>query len=165
MALSILELTACAGHHQRLEARLAEVVGGWARTDAEPSAAVLFAAHSAQFAWHADLWLDRLPEQPSTTLRQFATEAPPAQTDVPRFDQSLIHSVDTLAVATDTIERLVGAYQLVLPRLLATCEAVRERTDDRIDGPTARLLDLVGRDLSAAIGDGTDLLQRLRLPR
>lgn len=162
MGLSILDLAACVGHHQRLEARLASLVGGWARDDREPSAAALFAQHCPQFAWHADLWAERLPSQPSTSLDATIDAGPSTAGEPCRFDESLIHSVDTLAVANDTIERLVGVYQLVLPRLVATCESLRATIDPRVDGPTARVLDLVVRDLTVAISDGTELLTRLR---
>lgn len=162
MALSILQLSACAGHHQRLEARLSTLIGGWARDDREPAAAALFAAHCAHFAWHAELWAERLPSQPSTSLDASIAAQPTVPGEPCRFDESIIHSVDTLAVATDTIERLVGVYQLVLPRLLATFESLRSDVDSRIDGPTSRVLDLVTRDVTMALSEGTDLLDRLR---
>ena len=162
MALSILDLAAWVGHHQLIEARLATLVGGWACDDREPAAASLFAAHCPQFAWHAELWAERLPSQPSTSLDAARAAHPPVLGEPSRFDESIIHSVDTLAVATDTIERLVGIYQLVLPRLLATFESLRSTVDPRVDGPTARALDLVTRDVTMALAEGTDLLNRLR---
>lgn len=73
-----------------------------------------------------------------------------------------MHSVDTMAVAADTIERLVSLYQLVLPRLLTTCTTLRATIDARVDGPTARVLDLVVRDLDAMATEGATLLQRSR---
>ena len=114
-------------------------------------AASLFAAHCPLFAWHAELWSDRAPAQQAESLDERC-----------RFDESLIHSVDTMAVAADTIERLVSLYQLVLPRLLATCTTLRASIDARIDGPTARVLDLVVRDLTAMADEGSALLQRSR---
>jgi len=151
VTLSIADLAACAGHHHRLAARLAQLTGAWARDDRQASAALLFATHCPQFAWHADLWRARVPAQQAESTDERC-----------RFDESLIHSVDTMAVASDTIERLVSIYQLVLPRLLTTCNGLRAAVDARIDGPTARVLDLMVRDLTVMVDDGAALLQRSR---
>ena len=151
MTLSIAELGACAGHHRRLDIRLAEVTGTWAHDDRQATAAVLFGAHCPQFNAHAELWRERFP----------ALQVPPID-ECSHFDESLIHSVDTMAVATDTLERLVGMYQFVLPRLLVACSALRATIDSRIDGPTARVLDVVVRELAAMSEEGAALLERSR---
>src|SRR5437870_2916151 len=97
--------------YERVERRLFEIVGGWAASTPEPELRVRFASESYKHAWHAELWRDRRPQ-----LR----ERNPSE---PGPDDPVTRLLDALARAGGTVERLAGAYRVVLPRLAAAYTA------------------------------------------
>lgn len=52
------------GHHAWVEMRLFEVLGRWSGTVSDPRVRAVFATHSRQHAWHAELWHGLLPALP-----------------------------------------------------------------------------------------------------
>jgi hypothetical protein len=66
-----------------------------------------------------------------------------------------------VASAADPLERLVGAYRVVVPRLVAAYTAHLNHTSAAADAPTARALGLVLADEVAAWREGELLVQSL----
>lgn len=163
-----------------VEALLFETLGRWARDTPEPAAKRVFATWCHRHAWHADLWHDRLPAIDGRT--------DPAAADDHRGDQAdrtppvvdVGHRHDGVAVDTwlEPLRRVLTdpataitseAKRLVLagPVLDAVQDAIdehRRAIDHRLDGPTARILDLVEADVNAErreVGDSPS--QRARV--
>ena len=148
-ALPLLELARVVGGYRWLEGRLFEVLGGWVPTTPDPELKVLLDAHAHQHAWHAELWLARLPELRELHPDEVTAPARPALAGV----------VDDLAGADDPVLRLVGAYRVVLPRLVTTYAAHLVRTAPVADAAVIRALRLVLADEQEAWRDGEAALQ------
>lgn len=130
------------GHQRWLHLQLFELLGAWA-ADAtltpEAHLRPVFAAHCHHHAWHAELIAARLPE-----IDELATQA----LTVPA-DAALQQLVAQARAATTTADRVAAVYGEIRPRLLAEVTAHLQAIDPRTDGPTARVLTLVARDLQA----------------
>lgn len=150
-ALPLVASARVLGGYRWLEARLFEVLGGWVATTEEPAVKVLLEAHAHQHAWHAQLWLDRLPEL--RELRPEEVTAPAAP--------GLAEAVDLVAAADGTVERLVGAYRVLLPRLVTTYARHLDGCAPVADAPVIRSLHLVLADGREAWVDGEAALQAL----
>lgn len=139
------------GHYAWTERRLFEILGAWSVHGSEPSVAVLLDAQSHQHAWHASVLFDRLPE-----LREVDADALLVAPS-PAFERW----VDDLGATDDTVGRLTGLYEVVLPGLLA---AYRTEVSTRTDVGDASLRRWLGRlivDLEDAVGVGDDALAGL----
>lgn len=150
-ALPLLESARILGGYRWLEARLFEVLGGWVRSTEAPALKVLLDDHAHQHAWHAELWLARLP-----SLRELS----PDEVTAPPSD-ALAGAVDAVAAAPSAIERLVGVHRVLLPRLVTTYESHLARTDPVADGAVARTLRLILADEREAWQAGEAALQAL----
>lgn len=121
------------------ELRMFELLGEWACAGNEDAAAaVMFAAHSHHHAWHAELFAGRIPALDGH-------DAPAGTAALPR----LVPLVEAARAAVGTRDRLAAVYDVALPALAAEYEEHLANTDPRVDGPTARALTLVLRDLAA----------------
>jgi hypothetical protein len=127
------------------ETTMFQALGGWIATVPELDAKVCLAAHSAHHAWHAELWRDR---QPAVAIADDVVDG-------------LAPVAEALVEPAATIERLVGVYRVVLPRLIGSYTAHRRRTSALTDAPTVRTLQLVLRDELDDWRDGELLLQSL----
>jgi hypothetical protein len=120
-----------------LETMLFEALGAAARSAATPVAARrLLATWRNRHAWHVQLWRDRVPDVPHHRF--------------PEDDDDL----SWLATTRAAIESSLGA--LVDPVLVGVRGHVAEhraRVAALLDGPTARVLDLVAADVEAEIAD------------
>lgn len=143
------------GHYRWAELRLFEALGSWTTTVPEPEVAPLLGAHCHHHAWHAELWSSRLPE-----LRHLDPDrltAPP--------NDAMERFVAALTEPEHTIERLVGAYRVLIPHLVAAYEFHRDHTSEATDAPTIRAITLVLRDELADLHDAEALLRTLlRVP-
>jgi hypothetical protein len=126
-----------AGGARALELMLFEVVGGWV-ADAEPAALrPLLATSAHHHAWHAQLWAGRSPTVPGIDLD-----------DTTAAGRARLQRLETLLRGlTGTDERIGTTFGVVVPRYAAWCASLRAAIDERLDPSTARVLDLVGRDL------------------
>jgi len=150
----ILEAGRRAGHACWIEQRLFETLGSWvadAARSAEPALSRMLAEHAHHHAWHAELWRDRLPE---------LAEHPPADAVRPRHEAA-VELVDTLSSVDGTVERLVGVYRVLLPRLADEYDAQLQATSPLTDGPTARVLKLCLADLHDDRSEGEATLRSL----
>ncbi len=137
-----------ARHFCALERRLFEVLGGWVPSVAEPDVKVLLRTHSFQHAWHASLWAGLLPvgedDEGSAALRP-----------------EVAALLERVAEPSGTVERLAGAYRVLLPHLLTTYEGIRQTLQEACDGPVRRVLTLVLADDGDACRTGESLLTGL----
>ena len=151
MALTMEESAARAGYHCWFERRMFAVLGGWVQSVPEPAAKLLLDRHSAHHAWRAAQWWDRLPVLAGVD-RDALVVAPDPATGA---------FADALADTATTVARLAGAYRVALPRLSAAYRAHRSSTSPVTDGPTIRVLDLLGPDVEGDWRDGEVLIQQL----
>jgi hypothetical protein len=87
-------------------------------------------------AWHAELWRDRLP-----TVERLDGDGDDVEAWIAPLRAALL-DVNTSA------EAIAALRESVLPALEAAVTEHRDAVDPRLDGPTARVLDLVGADLA-----------------
>ncbi|MGH9016141.1 MAG: hypothetical protein ACRDY1_00190 [Acidimicrobiales bacterium] len=127
------------GNYRWIELRLFEILGAWVSSEAVDEARLLFDVYSAQHAWHAELWADRLPVLDEVDP---ATLTVPPSAEVERL--LVLLSGDTQAGGT--LLRLVGLARVVIPRLIAGYGVHLRHARPAADGPVVRSLRLVVRD-------------------
>jgi hypothetical protein len=120
-----------------VEALLFDVLGRWARELPDPAVKRLFGTWCYRHEWHAELWRDRLP---SVGL------AADADDDVEAWIRPLRTALADVGTSAEVIAVLRDS---VLPALEAALTEHRDAIDPLLDGPTARVLDLVGADLTS----------------
>lgn len=120
-----------------IEELLFETLGRWARDLPEPDVKRLFGTWCHRHAWHAELWRDRLP-----TVDSLADSGD----DVEAWIEPLRAA---LADVRTSEEAVAALRESVLPALEAAVTEHRDAIDPLLDGPTARVLELVGADLAA----------------
>jgi hypothetical protein len=137
-----------------VESRLFEVLGAWVPTVPEPEVKAFLATHAREHAWHAELWHDQLP-----TAGELTPEC------LTRPANHGIAALVTALVEPDgpgpTAERLVGAYRVLLPRMIAVYSAQLAAASPITDGPVLRALRLVLRDEVEEWIGGEAVLQTL----
>jgi hypothetical protein len=148
-AFTLEETARRLGCYRWVELRLYEAMGAWVDTIPELDVRVAVGRACGPHAWHASVWLERLP----------AGRDPDALTE-PAGD-AVVELLERMASASGTLERLVGAYRVVVPRLVAAYTAHLNHTSAAADGPTARALALVLGDEVAAWREGELLVQSL----
>jgi hypothetical protein len=142
------------GHYKWIEMRLFEVLGGWVATVPELDVKLRLGTHCYHHAWHSELWHKRLPE-----LR----EMNPDRLTVPPNDE-LVAFVDAMTEPEGpglTIEKLVGAYRVLIPAKIAAYTYHRNNTSTITDAPTIRSLDFALADEFNDWRDGEMMLQSL----
>ena len=149
--LGIEELARRLGRCRWVELRLFEVLGGWVTSVPEPEVKHLLAVHGPHHAWHAELWHDRRPRLAHLPADELVAPATPEVAEL----------LDAVAAAEGTVERLVGAYRVVLPALVAAYSAHLDRCREPTDGPIARSLRFALADEVEHWRQGEVLLQRL----
>ena len=97
----------------------------------------MFGTWCHRHAWHAELWRDRLPSVVALNGEGDDVEA-------------WIRPLRTALADVSTSEEAIAAFrESVLPALEAAVAEHRDAIDPLLDGPTARVLDLVAADLAA----------------
>lgn len=147
----IAETARRAGHYRWISTQLFETLGSWVASVPEVDVKQRLAVHSHHFAWHAQLWRDRLPE---------LAEMTPAELTVAPND-ALRTVVDLVNASESTIERMVGIHRVLLPRLVGAYAFHLARSSELTDGPTVRALRLAHADVLTNWVDGEMLLQSL----
>lgn len=140
------------GHYVWIERRTFELLGRWVPIVPELDVKVALARQAPHHAWHADLWEERLPR-----LQEWDVDlliAPPN----PGID-AFFAALAEPDRADQTLEKLVGAYRVLGPRLTAAYAAHLRRTVEVTDGPTIRCLRLVLRDELEDREEGEALVQ------
>lgn len=142
------------GHYKWIEMRLFEVLGGWVATVPELDVKLRLGTHCYHHAWHAELWHKRLPE-----LR----EMNPERLTVPP-NEELVAFVDALTEPEApglTIEKLVGAYRVLIPAKIAAYTFHKNNTSSITDAPTIRSLGFILQDEFDDWRDGEMMIQSL----
>ncbi len=142
------------GNYKWAEMKLFEALGGWIATVPELDVKMRLGTHCYHHAWHAELWHKRLPE-----LREMKPErlTQPANEAMVRFMDAM-----TEPEAPElTIEKLVGAYRVLIPRFIAAYTYHRNNTSEITDAPTIRSLTFILQDEIDDWRDGEMMLQSL----
>lgn len=134
-----------------LAGRLFEIMGAWVGEVDEPPARVLLDAHSAQHAWHARLWAERLPVL--ADLERADLIRPPGRRCRRAFE--------VLATTDGAVARVAGLYRVVIPRLIVQYRSYQAQSSPATDGPVRRVLRLVQADLAEQWIEGEEILQGL----
>lgn len=138
---------AWAAAHGRVLQRLFSTCGSTAVRAAEEGHAddaLVLTSLAGQFAWHAELLIDLLPTRAGTDAAGLVARRVPGADDA-------LDALDELARDEGSGALCVALARVVVPRLLAGVAASRARVDARLDGPRARALTLVARDLRDAL--------------
>jgi hypothetical protein len=89
------------------------------------------------------MWRARLPDI------QARTDAPDHTAGVATWIAPLTRVLGDPATAATTAAKLAVIAQSLLAAMQSALDEHRAAIDDRLDGPTSRILDLVGADLAA----------------
>jgi hypothetical protein len=123
-----------------VEELLFETLGRWARTLPGPAERRTLATWCHRHAWHAELWRERMPAVDGTT----------DEDDVDAWLAPLRKALAGVGSTADALAVLAGPVVQALKGALAEH---RDAIDPLLDGPTARVLTLVGADLDAESRD------------
>ena len=168
--LTLHEAAVRHGAYRWIELRLFELTGAWSAAPGVPNAARvhLFEA-SAQHAWHAELWADRLPVLAG--VDHDALTRPLGPVLVPLFDalgaapQGGAAAPDAAAAGdagdAAALAFLAGLSRVVLPALLDSYRRHREALSEVADGPSLRALALVVRDEEAEVAEAGAVLEAI----
>jgi hypothetical protein len=142
------------GHYKWTEMRIFELMGGWVATVPELDIKLRLGTHCYHHAWHSELWHKRLPE-----LR----EMNPERLTLPPNDDyvAFIDALGEPEAPDQTIEKLVGLYRVLLPRLIATYTYHLRNTSEITDAPTIRYLGFCLQDDVDEWREGEMLVQSL----
>jgi hypothetical protein len=143
-----------AGVHRWLEQRLFEILGRWSAEVPVPEAKGLLGAQSYHHAWHAELWRGCLPTLPHVDPDGVTVAPTPALAGV-------LDEISDTAGAHDPVERLVGVFRVIDPRLAVAYAARAAQASDVTDGPVIRALELIRPDLDRDAAAGERLVQSL----
>jgi len=142
------------GHYAWIEMRLFEALGGWVATVPELDVKTTLGRHCYHHAWHAELWVKRLPE-----LREMRPER---LIQAPNADMEAFVAALTEPEAPElTIEKLVGVYRVLLPRKIGAYSYHLAATSRITDAPTIRSLGFILEDEATDWREGEMLLQAL----
>ena len=153
-SFSVEESARKVGNYKWIEMRLFEVLGGWVATVPELDVKMRLGTYCYKHAWHAELWHKRLPE-----LREMNPErlTQPANDELVAFVEAM-----TEPEAPDlTIEKLVGAYRVLIPHKIAAYTYHLNNTSTITDAPTIRSLKFALQDEFEDWRDGEMLIQSL----
>jgi hypothetical protein len=149
--VNIDELARLAGTSCWMEQQLFAVLGGWSKSLAVPQAKALVASHSAQHAWHAQLWRDRIPAINGSDGYEFVDAAPAHERAIALLRND--HVSDG--------QRLAALYLVVVPSMVEGYHRHLDATDPVVDGSTIRVLNLIVADERVAVEAGEELVRSL----
>lgn len=151
MAPGLADLTPLFGSHAYVAGALFEVERQWAANEAEAAVQVHLARFSRYHSWHAELWLDLLPD--SVALADLAAANPP--------DPIWASQLEALSEVAATGPRLALMYRCVLPRVLTATDCLLDALSPVADAAAMRTCGFVGADLAAEQAAGARLLHQL----
>ncbi len=139
------------GHYCWMEMRAFEILGAWTASVPEPAVKAALATHSRQHGWHAELWHDLLPVIGETGIDAFVTPPNPVLV-------AFVEALEAPEAAELTIEKLVGAYRVLVPHAASAYGHHLDHTSPISDGPLIRALRLVLSDQLDQWREGETLL-------
>ncbi len=142
------------GHYKWIEMRIFELMGGWVATVPELDVKLRLGTHCYHHAFHSELWHKRLPE-----LREMNPErlTLPPNAELEAF----VEALGEPEAADQTIEKLVGLYRVLLPRLMAAYTYHRNNTSQITDAPTIRSINFCLQDDMEELIEGEMIIQSL----
>jgi hypothetical protein len=143
---TIDELAARVQRWIALDELLFETLGQWVRTVPEPITKRVFATWCNRLAGHAELWRGRLPTYQG---RVGADELAARRVAETAAWIEPVRRALAGAGAGDTASKVAALRDATLPSLAAAVDEHRAAIDAPLDGPTARILDLIAADLAA----------------
>jgi hypothetical protein len=155
------------GHYCWIEMRAFEILGAWTASVPEPAVKATLATHSRQHGWHAQLWHDLLPvigeagPNPSGPSPSVTSVKERVDTFIEPPSAAHVAFVEALAAPEApelSIEKLVGAYRVLVPYAASAYRHHLDRTSPVSDGPTIRVLRLVLSDQLDQWHEGEALL-------
>jgi hypothetical protein len=150
----VVESARRVGNYKWVEMRLFEALGGWVATVPELDVKLVLGRHCYHHAWHAELWNKRLPE-----LREMNTER---LTQPPNDEMvAFVDAVREPEAPELTIEKLVGVYRVLIPRMIGAYTFHMNATSRITDAPTIRSLNFALQDEFEDWREGEMLLQTL----
>ncbi len=150
VGLDIHQASGLIGAYCAIERRLFEFTGRDVhRGGAAPEIQLHLDAVSAQHAWHAELWADRLPVTAAIEAGSLVA-LPPA-----------LEGVIGVLSGLGPLERLAGLFRVLLPRLVVSYSRHAVQATPATDAPTARALSLVVRDETDEWVAGESLVERV----
>jgi hypothetical protein len=157
------------GRYCWIEMRAFETLGAWSGSVPEPDVAATLATHSRQHGWHAELWHDLLPvigEAPGPSGPPPSAKSGERGVEADRYIEApsagwgaVTDALAEPAAPEQTIEKLVGAYRVLLPRTVTAYRGHLATASPLSDGPTIRALELVLSDQVRHWHDGEALVQ------
>jgi hypothetical protein len=151
-ALSLVRSAELYGGYRWIEQRIFELTGAWAAEPEIPEIQIHLDEVSAEHAWHAELFFDRLPVLDWVNPDELTVPVGPAVG--PLFDALAGPSFASPVVRLGVLSRVV------LPRLVTTYERHLGRARPVADAPAMRVLKLVLADERAAAATGTALVAK-----
>jgi hypothetical protein len=142
------------GHYCWIEMRAFETLGAWSASVPEPELRAMLATHSRQHAWHAELWHDLLPVIGEAGVERFVE--PPSSVSV-----TFVEALAAPGAPERTIEKLAGAYRVLVPHAVAAYQRHLSGSSQISDGATIRALRLVLSDQVEHWREGEATLQSL----
>ena len=148
--LDLHEAAGLVGAYCAIERRLFELTGSSATgPEMAPDTQVYLDSLSAEHAWHAELWADRLPVVSGIDAQALVVIPAPAR-----------EVLDEVATGGQ-VETLAGLFRVVLPRLIVSYSHHETAASSASEPPTLRALRLILRDEVEALVAGEALVQRL----
>ena len=152
--LALEESARRVGHYQWIEMRLFELLGEWIQDVPELAVKERLGVYGQQHAWHAELWHARLPVLRDMDPVRWVV-APTA---------GMVRFVEALADVRGpehTIDKLVGVFRVLLPRLITTYGSHLAAASTVSDGPVIRSLRLTLADEIEEWREGERMIQSL----
>jgi hypothetical protein len=160
------------GAYRWVELRLFELMGGWVTTTPELEVKLALATQCSHHAWHAELWLARLPVTAELTVEGLTVPATAAVADLLAAvagdgSPGVSSGGGTPGVSSGggtpglTVERLVGVYRVLVPRLIAAYSFHLDHASLVADAPVIRALKFALSDELEDWRAGEALLQAL----
>lgn len=147
-----LALVRRVGAYRWLERQLFHLLGSWAASVSQGSIKLFLSEQSFEYAWHAELWADRLPDPQTANPAGLTAPANPA---VAALFRELVDANATWS----TLEKLVAVYRVLIPRMVTMYSSHLQHQAD--DNHLQRALRLVIADEATAWRVGETHLQSL----
>ncbi len=158
-ALPLEESARRMGAYRWVESRLFEILGAWVATVPELDVKATLAVHAREHAWHAELWHEHLPRAGKMSPEGLTR---PTNEDVANLFTAMAEPEGGGNDGTGrTIEKLVGAYRVLVPRMVVAYSAHLAACSAITDGPVIRALRLIVRDELEGWARGEAMIQSL----
>ncbi|MEX2659550.1 MAG: hypothetical protein WD232_07630 [Acidimicrobiales bacterium] len=153
-SFTVEETAVRTGRYKWVEMKLFEALGGWIADVPELDVKLRLGTHCYHHAWHAELFHELLPELWEMNADRLTLPA----------NDELVAFVDAMTAPegpSGTIEKLVGAYRVLIPHKIAAYTYHLNNTSTITDAPAIRTLKLVLQDELEDWRDGEMMIQSL----